>query len=334
MLKNTLPHILRPGHEIVDHYTYAIVTDGDLMEGISSEAASLAGHLELGKIIFLYDSNKISIEGSTDLTFSEDIVKRFEAYNWHVQNVADGNDVEALDAAIKAAQADSRPSLIICRTVIGYGLPTKAGTSGIHGSPAGWDELNAAKTAVNWPTEPLFFAPESVLNHFAQSKTTGQKAQTEWEEQFEAYRKAYPELAAEFERRLAGKMPKNWKKALPEFKGDEKGIATRVASGKAINAIASVVPELIGGSADLAPSNNSWMNDYPAFSAQNPEGRNIHFGVREMAMAAIANGIYVHGGGLIPYYHAQLSGIFLILAAFILRVLHCRWDLFTCLHFG
>ncbi len=298
--KHLAAHFNRPGHEIVDHYTYAIVTDGDLMEGISSEAASLAGHLELGKIIFLYDSNKISIEGSTDLTFSEDIVKRFEAYNWHVQNVADGNDVEALDAAIKAAQADSRPSLIICRTVIGYGLPTKAGTSGIHGSPAGWDELNAAKTAVNWPTEPLFFAPESVLNHFAQSKTTGQKAQTEWEEQFEAYRKAYPELAAEFERRLAGKMPKNWKKALPEFKGDEKGIATRVASGKAINAIASVVPELIGGSADLAPSNNSWMNDYPAFSAQNPEGRNIHFGVREMAMAAIANGIYVHGG-LIPY---------------------------------
>ena len=290
----------RPGHDVVDHYTYAIVTDGDLMEGITSEAASLTGTMGLGKLIFLYDSNRISIEGSTEVAFTEDVAARFAAYNWHVQDVADGNDVEALSAAIDAAKADPRPSLSVCHTIIGYGLPTKAGSASVHGSPAGWEELNKAKVAVGWPEEPLFHAPEAVLKHFAEAKTAGQKAQTAWEKRFAAYAKAYPDLAAEFERRMAGKLPKGWKKALPVFKGDAKGMASRAASGKTINALAATLPELMGGSADLAPSNNTWMDGYEAFSGKNPLGRNIHFGVREMGMAGITNGMAVHGG-LIPY---------------------------------
>ena len=282
--------------DIIDHYTYAIVTDGDLMEGISSEAASLAGTLELGKLIYLYDSNRITIEGSTDLAFTEDVAKRFEAFNWHVQIVENGNDVDAIDQAIEIAKLDPRPSLIICKTVIGYGLPTRANTPGIHGTPAGWDELNLAKENAKWPTEPLFYTPENVLKHFRESILKGNEKQKHWEEQFEAYKEQYPELAQEFLRRFSGELPEDWSQNLPQFEADEKGIATCNAFDKPLQAIAAALPELIGGSADLAPSNNTWLDAYPAFSADMPGGRNFHFGVRELAMAAITNGLFVHGG--------------------------------------
>ncbi len=290
----------KPGHEIIDHYTYGIVTDGDLMEGISSEAASLAGHLKLGKLIYLYDDNRITIEGSTSLTFTEDVAKRFEAYGWHVSRVADGNDVEAINAAVEEAKKYPRPSLIICRTTIGYGLPTKANTSGIHGSPAGKDELAKAKENVGWPVEPMFYIPEEILEHFRSRKDAGKQAQDQWGKKYESYKTAYPDLAAEFERRLAGKLPKGWEKSLPVFPASEKGLASREASGKVINAISPVLPELVGGSADLASSVKTWMDKVPAFSPETPEGRNIHFGVREISMAAIGNGLLVHGG-IIPY---------------------------------
>ena len=290
----------KPGHKIVDHYTYGIVTDGDLMEGISSEAASLAGHLKLGKLIYLYDDNKITIEGSTSLTFTEDVAKRFEAYGWHVSRVADGNDVEAIDSAVEEAKKDPRPSIILCRTTIGYGLPTKANTSGIHGSPAGKDELAKAKENVGWPVEPMFYVPEEMLEHFRSRLDAGKQAQEEWVKDYEDYKTAYPELAAEFERRLDGKLPKGWEKSLPVFPASEKGLASREASGKVINAISSVLPELMGGSADLASSVKTWMDKVPAFSPETPEGRNVHFGVREISMGAIGNGLLVHGG-IIPY---------------------------------
>ena len=290
----------KPDHKIVDHYTYGIVTDGDLMEGISSEAASLAGNLKLEKLIYLYDDNKITIEGSTSLTFTEDVAKRFEAYDWHVSRVADGNDVETIDAAIEEAKKDPRPSIILCRTTIGYGLPTKANTSGIHGSPAGKDELAKAKENVGWPIEPMFYVPEDILEHFRSRLVAGKQSQEKWVKGYEDYKTAYPELAAEFERRLEGKLPKGWEKSLPVFPASEKGLASREASGKVINAISLVLPELMGGSADLASSVKTWMDKVPAFSPETPEGRNIHFGVREISMAAIGNGLLVHGG-IIPY---------------------------------
>ena len=290
----------RDGHKIVDHYTYAIVTDGDLMEGISTEAASFAGHLRLGKLIYLYDDNEISIEGSTDLAFTEDRGKKFEALGWHVQKVADGNDVEAIDQAIQLAKKDPRPSLIMVRTVIGYGLPTKQGTAAIHGNPPGWEELNKAKTNFNWPLEPLFYTPEDVLAEFRQAIPAGETAQNAWVDALSAYAKAEPELAAEYQRRINKDLPENWEEGLPVFPADAKGMATRVASHKSLNALAGKIPELIGGSADLAPSNNTWMEGFSAFSADDRAGRNIHFGVRELSMTAISNGILVHGG-LIPY---------------------------------
>lgn len=290
----------RAGHKIVDHYTYAIVTDGDLMEGISTEAASFAGHLKLGKLIYLYDDNEISIEGSTDLAFTEDRGKKFEALGWHVQKVADGNDVEAIDQAILLAKKDPHPSLIMVRTVIGYGLPTKQGTAACHGTPPGWEELNAAKTNFNWPIKPLFYTPEDVLAEFRQAIPAGEAAQNAWVEALSDYAKAESALAAEYRRRINQELPENWEEGLPIFPADVKGMATRLASQKSINALAGRIPELIGGSADLAPSNNTWMEAFPAFTAEDRTGRNIHFGVRELSMTAISNGIQVHGG-LIPY---------------------------------
>jgi len=289
-----------PGYELVDHTTYAIVTDGDLMEGITSEAASLAGHLNLGKLIYLYDDNRISIEGSTDLAFTEDRGKRFEAYGWHVQYVVDGNDVDQIDKAIIKAKSDSKPSLIICRTTIGYGLPSVAGTEEAHGTPPGWDEINKAKSQMNWPTIPLFYIDQEVLNHFRTSLEKGRNAQRSWSELLQSYESAFPDKASEFKRRIIGKLPEGWEKCLTEFSADEKGMATRVSSGKVINMLAGVLPELIGGSADLAPSNMTWIHGASAFDKLTPEGRNIHFGVREHGMAAIANGIAMHGG-LIPF---------------------------------
>jgi transketolase len=289
-----------PGHTIVNHYVYAIVTDGDLMEGISSEAASLAGHLRLGKLIYLYDNNHISIDGSTELAFTEDRAARFDAYDWQVLQVEDGNDVEAVDAAIQVAKIDPRPSLIICHTHIGFGMPTRQDTSKAHGEPPGDKELDGAKEKLNWPKEPRFFIPEDVLVHFRSAVAQGKELEAEWSANMEAYKKFSPENFAELERRLAGTLPLDWESALPVFPADEKGMATRIASGKVINALAANIPELIGGSADLAPSTKTWMDGFPAFEPETPGGRNFHFGVREHAMGAIVNGMAVHGG-VIPF---------------------------------
>lgn len=290
----------RPGFNLFDQYIYAIVTDGDLMEGVSAEAASLAGHLRLGRLIYLYDDNRISIDGSTDLAFTEDRAARFQAYGWQVLHVPDGNDVEAVDAAIRQAKADPRPSLIICRTTIGYGAPTRQGTHKAHGEPLGEEELAAAKRNLGWPVEPRFYIPAHVLEHFRTALQRGEQEEAAWNAQFEAYAAAYPELAAELRRRLQGELPPAWETALPSFPADDKGMATRLASGKVLNALAPRLPELIGGSADLTPSTRTWLEGYPAFQAETPEGRNLHFGVREHAMGAIVNGMAVFGG-LIPY---------------------------------
>lgn len=296
----------RPNYPLFDAYIYAIVTDGDLMEGVSSEAASLAGHLQLGRLIYLYDDNHISIDGSTDLAFTEDRAARFEAYHWHVQRVEDGNDVKAIDRAIQQAKHDPRPSLILCRTHIGYGAPHKQDTAAAHGAPLGDDELAAAKRNLGWPVSPRFYIPEDVLAYYRQALDLGKQWETAWNAMFTAYRKEYPTLGAELERRLQGDLPPNWESALPVFPADAKGMATRAASGKVLNALAETLPELMGGSADLAPSNKTWLNGLPAFQAETPEGRNLHFGVREHAMGAAVNGMALHGG-LIPY-----GGTFLV----------------------
>jgi transketolase len=290
----------QPGHKIIDHWVYAIVTDGDLMEGISSEAASLAGHLKLGKLIYLYDDNQISIDGSTDIAFTEDRAARFEAYEWQVLRVEDGNDVDSIDAAIQQAKKDPRPSLIDCKTIIGFGLPTRQGTSKAHGEPPGDQELDGAKKNLGWPLEPRFYVPEDVLEHFRDAVPIGGKLEADWYGKYLAYKKEYPDLALELARRLSGRLPAGWESTLPEFPADAKGMATRIASGKVINAIAGTLPELIGGSADLAPSTKTWIDGSPAFQADHPEGRNFHFGVREHAMGAIVNGMAYHGG-VIPY---------------------------------
>jgi len=295
----------RPGHEIINHYVYAIVTDGDLMEGVASEAASLAGHLRLGKLIYLYDDNQISIEGSTDIAFTEDRGKRFEAYGWHVQRVEDGLDIEVIDKAIQAARLDPRPSLIMVRNIIGYGLPTRAGTAKAHGEPPGDVELDGAKDNLGWPKEPRFYLPGDVLDFFRGALDRGAQQEREWQQQMQAYCNAYPDLADELNRRLAGGLPEGWEKVLPSFPADEKGMASRSASGKVINALSPILPEMIGGSADLAPSNNTWMNNSLAFAPANGnpdtyEGRNIHFGVREHGMGSVVNGMTYHGG-VIPF---------------------------------
>jgi transketolase len=288
------------GHEVINHYVYAIVTDGDLMEGITSEAASLAGHLKLGKLIYLYDDNHISIDGSTDIAFTEDRVARFASYGWHVQHIDDGNDVEAIDAAIKTAKRDPRPSLIACRTHIGFGLPTRQDTNKAHGEPPGDKELDGAKDKLGWPKEPRFFIPEDVQTFFHKSVERGRELEADWQLRLKAYQAFFPQKHAELQRRLSGKLPGGWETALPVFPADEKGMATRIASGKIINALAARVPELLGGSADLAPSTKTWMEGLPAFQAETRDGRNFHFGVREHGMGAIVNGMAVHGG-LIPF---------------------------------
>lgn len=290
----------RPGHKLIDHYTYAIVTDGDLMEGVASEAASLAGHLKLGKLVYFYDDNHISIDGSTDLAFTEDREMRFKAYGWHVSHVNDPINSDMIVEAVKAAQADPRPSLIVVHTTIGDGLPTVGGTAKAHGSPPGWDEIEQAKKNAGWPTEPKFYVPEDVREHFLAKVGEGGELEDEWQEKFAAYQQAFPDLADELMRRMKGDLPEGWESSLPQFPPDEKGIATRAASGKVINAIAKSLPELMGGSADLAPSNKTWIEGEPAFQADSPEGRNMHFGVRENAMGSIVNGMAVHAG-LIPY---------------------------------
>lgn len=296
----------RPDFEVINHYTYAIVSDGDLMEGVSHEAASMAGHMKLGKIIYLYDDNHISIDGSTDLAFTEDRMKRFEAYHWHIQQI-DGHDRAAVAKAIKAAQAvTDKPSIIACRTTIGYGSPNKANTAEVHGSALGEEEVRLTKQVYGWDPDKQFYIPDEVLAHFRQAVDRGAQWEQEWKQKLDAYAKAYPQEAEQFRRALSGELPEGWEEALPVFPADAKGMATRAASGKVLNAIAPVLPTLIGGSADLAPSNNTYLKGYPVFANESYAGRNFHFGVREHGMASVLNGMALHGG-VIPY-----GGTFLV----------------------
>jgi transketolase len=306
----------RPGFAIVDHFTYGIVSDGDLMEGVAAEAASLAGHLKLGKLVYLYDNNHISLAAATDLTFTEDCAKRFEAYGWHTQTVEDGNDLEAIDRALSAAHGETgRPSLVLVRTHIGYGSPGKQDTFEAHGSPLGTEEVKRTKQKLGWPVESPFFVPQEALARFRESVSRGEKAETEWKEKVSAYTQKFPELAREFEETMRGKLPKGWDEGIPDFPPDPKGLATRAASGKVLNAIAPKLPTLIGGSADLNPSTFTVLQNLGDFESPQREcsdsqgsagggwsyaGRNLHFGVREHGMAASLNGMAAHGG-IIPF---------------------------------
>ncbi len=299
----------RPDHEIVNHYIYGIVSDGDLMEGVSHEAASLAGHLKLGRIVYLYDDNLISIDGSTTLSFTEDRIARFKAYGWHVQRVENGNDMEAVETAIQAAQEeDTRPSLISVRTHIGYGSPNKQDTSSAHGEPLGPEEIKLTKKNLDWPLEPTFFIPEEAQNHFHKALEKGEALEKEWRDRFEVYEKAHSELAHQWRQWIKGELPDGWDKELPSFLADSKGTATRAVSGTVLNAVASMLPNLIGGSADLTPSNKTFIKGAEVFQGGQFEGRNFHFGVREHGMGAVMNGMALHGG-LLPY-----GGTFLVFA--------------------
>ena len=289
----------KPGYNIVEHYTYGICGDGDMMEGISHEAASLAGTLGLGKLIFLYDDNLISLDGPTDLSFTEDVQARFKAYHWHVQTVADGNDLGALEKAIEAAQAETgKPSIIAVRTVIGYGSPV-AGTSKAHGAALGDNNVKATKKNLNWPEDKTFWVPEEAGKNWLQIVDKGAKYEQAWKDLFAKYKGEFPELAAQYERAEAGKLASGWEKSLPAFAADAKPIATRGAGGQIMNAIADAVPELFGGAADLTESTYTIFKKSGNFHID-PAGRNVFFGVREFAMHAAVNGMAAHGG-LIPY---------------------------------
>ncbi len=290
-----------PYFPIVDHYTYAIVSDGDLMEGISSEASSLAGYLRLGKLIYLYDDNHISIEGETDITFTEDVRRRFEAYGWQVLTVANGNDMLAVDKAIRRAQAEKdRPSLIIIRTHIGYGSP-KQDSGAAHGEPLGEEAVKATKEKLGWPEQPTFHIPQEVLEHFREAIKRGEEYESDWSVLLKRYRKEHPDLAQEFERVVKGELPHDLYKALPVFKTEDGPMATRSASGKVMNALARKLPHyLTGGSADLAPSTKTLLIGYGDFGFSKACASNLHFGVREHAMGAIVNGMALHGG-VMPY---------------------------------
>jgi transketolase len=296
----------KPGHELIQSFIYGIVTDGDLMEGVSSEAASLAGHLSLGRIIYLYDDNHISIDGSTDLAFTENRAARFEAYHWHVQIITDGNDVEAIDAALHAAKTDPRPSIIMCRTTIGFGAPTKQGTAKAHGEPLGDEELNAAKQNLGWPLEPRFLIPGEVMEFYRGAIDKGREAEADWNMRFEAYKRIHPLPGSELDRRLKGDLPADWDSDLPTFPADPKGMATRASSGKVLDALSVKLPELVGGSADLTPSNNTRFAAAGDFQKDKPAGRYLRFGVREHGMGAALNGLNLFGG-IIAY-----GGTFLI----------------------
>ncbi|MBT2728870.1 transketolase [Bacillus sp. ISL-75] len=284
------------GYTIVNHYTYGICGDGDLMEGVSAEAASLAGHLKLGRLIVMYDSNDISLDGDLHLSFSESVEDRFKAYGWQVIRVEDGNDTDAIQKALQEAKTElNRPTLIEVKTVIGYGSPNKAGKSASHGSPLGKEEIKLTKAAYNWDNEEPFFVPEEVKEHFKQFTLDGQLKEDAWNELYASYKKEYAELAKQFEAAIIGKLPANWEDALPVFTEGEK-IATRVSSGKTLNAAANVVPHFIGGSADLAGSNKTLITSEKNYYIDSYAGRNIWFGVREFAMGAALNGMALHGG--------------------------------------
>jgi transketolase len=304
----------RPGHDIVDHYTYAICGDGDLMEGITQEAASLAGHLQLGKLIYLYDQNHISLAGATGLDFTEDVAARFEAYGWHTRAVKQGNDTEDIASAIQEAQGETRrPSLILVHTHIGYGSPNKQDNFSAHGNPLGEEELKATKKALGWPTTDLFYLPPDAVEYFRRALGTGAAAEAEWKARFAAYQKAFPTEAAELDRIISGKLPEGWQADLPKWTPADKPIATRAAGGAALNALAKHLPNIVGGSADLNPSTDTAMKGFGDFQPAESEGpgtlgavggewgyagRNVAFGVREHAMGAAVNGMAAHGGVL------------------------------------
>ena len=306
----------RPDHAVIDHHTYVIAGDGDLMEGVCAEACSLAGHWRLGKLIVLYDDNRISLAGSTGLTFTEDVAARFQAYGWLVHTIEDGNDLSAVDQALnEARQEQGRPSIISVRTVIGYGAPGKQNTFGVHGSPLGAEELAAAKQALDWPPEPEFHIPEEARRHFRQARERGAELESEWSQKLARYAERYPGPAAELQRRMDGQLPQGWDADLPDFAPDPQGLPTRKASEAVLQALASKLPELMGGSADLNPSTYTWLKGEGDFQSADlqPEdrqgavggewshaGRNIHYGVREHAMGAIAGGMALHGG-MLPY---------------------------------
>ncbi len=299
----------RPGHEIVDHYTYMMCGDGDMMEGVSSEAASLAGHLGLSRLICIYDDNKISIDGSTDISFTEDVAMRFNAYNWHVVHVNDGNDGDAVKKAIASAKAETgKPSLIVLRTNIAYGSPNKQDTSDAHGAPLGKDEIKLTKKNLDWPEETPFFIPENALNEFRKCKETGKNAEKKWGDRFTAYSKKFPDLAEKWTTAVNGLLPEGWNKNIPEFSVSDGPLATRAASGKVLNALSDKVTTLIGGSADLTPSNKTHIDGSEEFQKDSYGGRNIKFGVREHAMGGILSGMFLHGG-VRPY-----GGTFLVFA--------------------
>ena len=305
----------RDDHTVIDHRTWALVGDGDLMEGVASEAASLAGHLKLGKLICLYDDNYVSLAAGTDISFTEDRAKRFEAYGWQTITVADGNDIAAIDAAIEKAKADTtRPSLILVRTQIGFGSP-KQGSFKAHGSPLGVEEVKETKQKLGWPVEPDFLIPQPALDHFREAQQRGEALKSEWNGRMDAYSKAFPELVTELRDRLDGKLTAGWDADIPTFPADAKGIATRAAGGKIMNAFAEKLPALFGGSADLDSSTNTNLKGFGDFNAPatagedtqgsdsagwSHAGRNLHFGVREHAMGAVVNGLAAHGG-FIPY---------------------------------
>jgi transketolase len=306
----------RPGFEIIHHFTYGLISDGDLMEGVAAEAGSLAGHLKLGKLIYFYDNNHITLAGSTQLTFTEDRAQRFAAYGWHAQSVDDGNDPEAIDHAIRLARQETgRPSIILVRTHIGYGSPHKEDTFAAHGSPLGEEEVKLTKQHLGWPVEPQFLVPQEVEQHCRQAIDRGRQAEAEWNVMVSAYGKLYPELARELRQLINGELPQGWATNIPQFAPDAKGMATRVASGKVMEAISPKLAGLVGGSADLDPSTHTELKgagDFqnPAMAVgdlqgsvgggQNYAGRNLHFGVREHGMGAILNGLATHGG-IIPF---------------------------------
>ncbi len=304
----------RPGFKVIDHYTYGILSDGDLMEGVASESASLAGHLQLGKLIYLYDNNHVTLSAGTAITFTENCARRFEAYGWHTLAVMDGNDPAEIERALESAHSETqRPSLILLHTHLGYGSPHKQDSFEAHGSPLGTAEVRLTKETLGWPTEPPFYIPEAVRAHFLRVSEHGKRAEAAWNEKFSAYAQAFPELARELQQLMRGDLPAGWDADIPRFPADAKGMATRVASGKIMNAIAPRLPALIGGSADLDPSTYTALQGLGDFEASGAgisdkqgsddggwsyAGRNLHFGVREHAMGAIINGLAVHGGTL------------------------------------
>ena len=299
-------------YKIIDHYIYGICSDGDLMEGISHEAAALAGHLKLGKFIFFYDDNKITIDGSTSLAYSDDVQKRFEGYHWQVLHVDDVNDLSQMNKAIETAhKSNDKPTLIITKTHIGFGSPNKQDTASAHGSPLGEEEVKLTKQNLNWPDDKYFYIPGEVSEHFKEVRKKGEEYEAEWNKLFESYKKKYPSEAEQFLKIMKGDFGDGWKKALPVFENINEKLATRAASGKVINAIAEYLPMLIGGSADLEPSNNTMIKGIGKFSADDRSGKNFHFGIREHGMASIMNGMALYGG-IIPY-----GGTFLVFSDYL-----------------